>query len=165
MVVTWWWWWWQRQYSQTFIVVVELLSCVQLFVTPWIAACQASLSSTVSWSLLKLMSIESVMLSNQLILCCPLLLLPSNFPSISVFPNESAPHIRWPKYWSFSFNISPSNEYSILISFMIDRFDLLAVWGLSRVFSSTTIWKHQIFGSQPSLWSNFHICTRLLEKP
>ena len=95
--------------------------------TPWIAACQASLSSTVSWSLLKLMSIESVMLSNQLILCCPLLLLRSNFPSISVFPNESAPHIRWPKYWSFSFNISPSNEYSAQISFRIDWLDFLAV--------------------------------------
>ena len=103
------------------------LSCVQLFATPWAVAHQASLSSTLSRSLIKFMSIESVMLSNQLILCCPLLLLPSNFPSISVFPNESAPHIRWPKYWSFSFNISPSNEYSILISFMIDRCDLLAV--------------------------------------
>ena len=93
--------------------------------TPWTAAHQASLSSTVSWSLLKFMSIESVMPSNHLILCCPLLLLPSIFPSIRVFSKESILHIRWSKYWSFS--ISPSNEYSGLISFRIDWFDLLAV--------------------------------------
>ena len=96
---------------------------------PWTAARQASLSFTSSWTLLRLMSIESVMPSNQLILCCPLLLLPSIFPSIRVFSNESTLHIRWPKYWSFSFNISPSNEYSGLISFRIDCFDLLAVPG------------------------------------
>ena len=96
---------------------VQSLSRVQLFVTPGTAACQASLSFTNSWSLLKLMSIESVMPSNHLILCCPLLLLPSIFPSISVFSNESVLHIRWPKYWSFRFIISPSNEYSVLISF------------------------------------------------
>ena len=91
---------------------VQSLSRVQLFVTPWTAAHQASLSITNSWSLLKLMSIESVMPSNHLILCCPLLLLPSIFPSIRVFSKDSVLHIRWPKYWSFSFNISPSNEYS-----------------------------------------------------
>ena len=90
---------------------VQSLSCVQLFVTPWTAACQASLSITNSRSSLKLMSIESVMPSNHLILCCPLLLLPSIFPTIRVFSNESSLRIRWPKYWSFSINISPSNEY------------------------------------------------------
>ena len=98
------------------------------FVTPWTAARQASLSFTISWRLLKLMSIESVMPSNHLLLCHPLLL-PSIFPSIRVFSNESALHIRWPKYWSFSFSISPSNEYSRLISFWMDLFDLLAVQG------------------------------------
>ena len=97
--------------------------------TSWTIAHQASLSFTISWSLLKLMSIESVMPSNHLILCCPLLLLPSIFPSITVFPNESALHIRWPKYWSFSSSISPSNEYSGLISFRMDWFDLFAVQG------------------------------------
>ena len=104
---------------------VQSLSHVQLFVTPWTAACLASLSITNSQSLLKLMSIESVMPCNHLILCCPLLLLPSIFPSIRVFSNESALRIRWPKYWSFSFSISPSNEDSGLISFRIDWFDLL----------------------------------------
>ena len=95
-------------------------SHVQLFATPWTAACQDSLSFTIYWSLFKLMSIESVMPSNHLILCCHLLLLPSMFPSIRVFSNESALCIRWSKYWSFSFSISPSNEYSVLISFRID---------------------------------------------
>ena len=108
---------------------VQLLSHVQLFVTPWTAVCQASLSITNSWSLLKLMSIESVMPSEHLILCCPLLLPPSIFPSLRVFSSESVLHIRWPKYWSFSFSISPSNEYSGLISFRIDWFDLLTVQG------------------------------------
>ena len=97
------------------------------FVSPWTAAHQASLSITNSWSLLKLMSIESVMPSNHLILCHPLLLLPSIFPSIRVFSSESALHIRWPKYWSFNFNISPANEYSGLISFRMDWLNLLAV--------------------------------------
>ena len=100
-----------------------------IFVTPWTAACQASLYFTISWSLLKLMSIESVMPSNHLILCRLLLLLPSIFPSIRVFSSELALHIRWLKYWSFSFSISPSNEYSGLISFRIDWFDLLAIQG------------------------------------
>ena len=106
---------------------VQSLSHVWPFVTPWTAAHQASLSITNSQSLLKLMSIESVIPSNHLILCCPLLLLPSIFPSIRVFSNESVLCMRWPKYWSFSFSISPSNEYSGLISFRTDWFDLLAV--------------------------------------
>ena len=108
---------------------VQSLSHVQLFVTLRTAVRQASLSITNSRSLLKLKSIELVMLSNHLILCCPLLLLPSIIPSIRVFLNESVLHIRWPKYWSFSFNISPSNEYSGLISFRMDWWDLLAVQG------------------------------------
>ena len=108
---------------------VQSLSRVRLFVTPWTAARQASLSITNCQSLLKLMSIESVMPSDRLILCRPLLLLPSIFPSIRVFSNESVLHIRWPKYWSFSFSISPSNEYSGLISFRMDWLDLLAVQG------------------------------------
>ena len=109
---------------------VQSLSHVQLFVTPWIAPCQASLSITNSWSLLKLMSIKLVMPSNHPILCCPLLLLPSIFPRTRVFSNESVFHIRWPKYWSFSFSISLSNEYLRLISFRIDWFDLLAAQGI-----------------------------------
>ena len=108
---------------------VQSLSRVQLFVTPWTAAHQASLSITNSQSLLKLMSVESVMPSNHLILCCPLLLLPSIFPSIRVFSSESVLRIRWPEYWSFSFNISPSNEHSGLISFRMDWLDILAVQG------------------------------------
>ena len=114
------------------MVVVQLLSCVQHFATPWSAACQASMSFTITWSLLKLMSIELVMPSNHLILCCPLLLLPSIFPSIRVFSNESVLLIRWPKYWSFSFSISLANEYSVLIFFSIDWFDLLAVQGILK---------------------------------
>ena len=110
-------------------VVFQSLSHVQLFATPWTAARQASLSITNSWSLLKLMSIGSVMPSNHLIRCSPLLLLPSIFPSIRVFSNESTLHIRWPKYWSFSFNISPSREHSGLISFRMDWLDLPAVQG------------------------------------
>jgi len=108
---------------------VQLLSHVWLFATPWTAACQTSLSITNCWSLLRLMSIESVMPSNHLILCRPLLLPPSIFPRIRVFPNESVLHIRWPKYWSFSFSMSPSNEYSGLISFRMDWLDHLAVQG------------------------------------
>ena len=108
-------------------VQIQLLSCVQLFATPWTAACQASLSITNSQSLLKLMSTESVIPSNHLILCHTLLLPPSIFPNIRVFPNESALHIRWPRYWSFSFSISPSIEYSGLICFTMDWLDLLAV--------------------------------------
>ena len=116
------------------------------------------------WSLLKLTSIESVMPSYHLILCRPLLLLPSIFPSIRVFSNESVLHIRWPKYWSFSFSISPTNEHPGLISFRTDWLDLLPVQGTLRVFSSTTVQKHQFFGAQPSC-SSSHIHTWLAEKP
>ena len=118
---------WQTESSQ--FSSVQSLSRVWLFETPWTAACQASLSITNSQSLLKLMSIESVMPSNHLILCHPLQLLPSIFPSIRVFSNESALHIRWPKYWSFNFSISPTNEHPGLISFRMDWLDLLAVQG------------------------------------
>ena len=119
-------------YAWCYISSVQSLSHVQLFVTPWTAAHQASQSIINSWSLLKLMSIESVMPSNHLILCRPLLLLPSIFPSIRVFSNELVLHIRWPKDWSFSFSISPSNEYSGLISFRMDWLDLLAVQGILK---------------------------------
>ena len=121
-----------------YCVSVQLLSCVQLFATPCTTAHQTSLSITNSKSLIKLMSIQSVMPSNHLILCHPLLFLPSIFPIIRVFSNESVLRIRWPKYWSFNYSISPSNEYSGLIYFRIDWFDLLAAKGPSRVFSSTT---------------------------
>ena len=111
------------------VAVVQSLSCVRLFATPWTAACQASLSITISRSLLKLMSVESMMPSHHLILCRPLLLLPSIFPRIGGFSKESVLRIRWPKYWSFSFSISPSNEYPGLIFFRMDWFDLLVVHG------------------------------------
>ena len=127
-------------------VVVHLLSHVQLFAAPSIAAYQASLFFTISWNLLKLVSIESMMPSNHLILCYPLLLLPSIFPSIQVFFSESALLMRWLKikYWSFSFSMSPSNEYSGLIFFRMDWLDILAVQGLSRIFCNTTVQKYQI---------------------
>ena len=141
---------------------VQSLSHVWLFVTPWTAAHQASLSITSSCSLTKLMSIKSVMPSNHLILCCPLLLLPSFFPSIRVFSKELSFHIMWPNYSSFS--ISPSNDHSGLISFRMDGWISLQSKGLSRVFSNTTIQKHQFFRAQLSLWSNSHIHTWLLEK-
>ena len=117
-----------------FGIVVQLLSRVRLFATPWTAACQASLSFTISLSLLNLMTIESVMPSNHLIFCHPLLLLPSMFPSIRVFSSGSALCIRRPKYWGFSFSTSPSNEYSELISFRADWLDLLAVQGTLKSF-------------------------------
>ena len=135
--------------------VVQLLSHVQLFATPWTAAHQASLSITNSWSWLRLMSIELVMPSTHLILCRPLLLLPSIFASIRVFFNQSVLHIRWPKYWSFSFSISPSNEHSWLISFRIDWLDLLVVKSLLQHHSS----KNQVLRVQLFLQSNSHICT------
>ena len=113
-----------------------------------------------SWSLPKFISIASVTPSGHLILWCPLLLLPSIFPSIRDFSKELSVHIRWPKYWSFSFSIGSSNEYSGLISLKIDWFDLLAVQGLSRVFSSTTVRRHQFFGALPSLWSSSQNHTR-----
>ena len=125
---------------------------------------QASLSFTISRSLLKLMSIELVMPSDLLILCSPLLLFPLIFLSISILSSELVLHIRWPKDWSFSFRISPSNEYSGFISFRVDFLISLLSKGHSRVFPSTTVWKHQFFGTQPSLWSNSHIHRWLLEK-
>ena len=137
----------------------QSLSRVRLFVTPWIAARQASLSITNSRSSLRLTSIESVMPSSHLILCRPLLLLPPIPPSIRVFSSESTLRMRWPEYWSFSFSIIPSKEIPGLISFRMDWLDLLAVKGLSRVFSNTTVQKHQFFGTQPSSQSNSHIHT------
>ena len=122
--------------------------------TPRTVACQASLSITNSRSSPTLMSIKSVIPSSHLILCHPLLLLPSIFPSIRVFSNASALRIRWPNCWSFSFNISPSKEYSGLISLRINWFDLLAVQGTLKSLLQTTVQKHQFFGAQPSLWSN-----------
>ena len=138
---------------------VNSLGCVQLFAIPWTAERQAFLSNTNSRSLLKVMSIESVMPSNHLILCHPLLLLPPIPPSIRVFSNESALCIRWPKYWSFCFNINPSNEHPGLISFWMDWSGSLQPMGLSRVFSNTTVQKYQFFCTQLSLYSNSHIHT------
>ena len=159
-------------YTHTRILIsVQLLSRAQLskkknltLCHPWTAACQASLSITNSQSLLKLMSIKSVMPSNHLILCCPLLLLSSIFPSIRVFSKESVLHIRWPRDRSFSLSISPSNKYSGQISFRIDYFDLFAIQG-TWVSSNTIVQKHQFFSTQLSLWFNSHIHTWLLEKP
>ena len=129
---------------------VQSLSCVQLFVTPWTAAHKPFLSITSSWNLLKLMSIELVMPSNHLILYRPLLPPPSIFPSIRVFSDESVLHTRWPKYWSFSFSISPSNEYSGPISFRMDWLNLLAVWGILKSLlqyhsSKASILWHSVF--------------------
>ena len=129
---------------------VQALSQLRLFVIPWTAACQASLPFTISWSLLQFMSIESAMPSSHLILCRPLLLLPLMFPSIKVFSDESVLHISWPKYWNFSFSISPSNEYSGLISFRIDWLDLLTVQGilksvLQHSSSKASILQHSAF--------------------
>ena len=142
--------------------VAHSLVCVRLFATPWTAARQVSLSITSSQGLLKPMSTESVMPSYHLTLCHSPLLLPSVFPSIRVFSSESVLHIRWPKYWSFSFSISPSNEYLRLISFRMDWFNLLEVHGLSRVFSNTTVQKHQFFSAQLSYSPTL---TSILEKP
>ena len=138
-----------------YIVAVQSLSHVWLFATPWTAAFQTFLSFTVSWSLIKLMSIESVMLPNHLILCFLFLFLPSVFSSIRVFSNESSLHIRWPKYWSFSFSISPSNEYSGLTSSRIHWFDLLAVQGTVKSLpqhhrSKACLWLSAFFMVQPS---------------
>ena len=136
----------QHQFSS-----VQLLSRVRLFETPWIAACQASLSITNSQSSLKLTSIKSVMPSSHLTLCHPFFFLPPIPPSIRVFSNESTLRMRWPKYWSFSFSIIPSKEHPGPISFRMDWLDLLAVQGLSIIFSNTTVQKHQFFGAQRSL--------------
>ena len=143
-------------------VGVQSPSCVRLFEIPWTATCQASLSLTISQSLPKFISTESVMPSNYFVLCHPLLLVPSIFLGIRIFYNESAVCIRWSKYCSFSFSISPSKENSRLISFKNDWF---AFQGISRVFSSTTSRKHQFFSALPSLLSSSHICTCLLERP
>ena len=145
--------------------LVQLLSRVRLFVTPWIAAHQASLSITNSQSSLKLTSIESVMPSSHLILSRPLLLLPPIPPSIKVFSSESNLRMRWPKYWSFSFSIIPSKEIPGLIPSEWTGWISLQSKGLSRVFSNTTVQKHQFFGAQPSSQSNSHIHTWPLEKP
>ena len=139
--------------------VIQSVSYIWLFGTPWTAAHQALLSFTISWSLLKLMPTELVTLSNHLIFCRPLLFISSVFPSIRVFSSESALHIRWPKYWAFSLSISSSNVYSGLISCMIDWFDLLAVQGTLKSLFQHHIQKHQFFSAQSSLWSNSHIRT------
>ena len=145
--------------TQASVSSLQSLSHVLLFLTPWSAAHQASLSITNSWSLVRLMSIESVMPSSHLILCRPLLLLPPIPPSIRIFSNESTLHMRWPKYWSFSFSIIPSKEHPGLISFRWTGWISLQSKGLSRVFSNTTVQKHQFFGAQPSSQSNSHIHT------
>ena len=145
------------RYDSSSVQSVQSLSRVPLFSTPWTTARQASLSITNSQSPPTPMSIESVMPSNHLILCHPLLLLPSIFPSIRVFSDESVLHIRWPKYWSFSFSICPSNEYSGLISFRMDWFDLLAVQGTLKSLLQYHCSKASVLGAQPSLWSNPHI--------
>ena len=144
---------------------VQSLSHVRLFATPWIATRQDSLSITNFWSSPKLTSIESVMPSSHLILCHPLLHLPPIPPSIRVFSNESTLHMMWPKYWSFSFSIIPSKEIPGLIS--SEWTGWISLWskGLSRVFSNTTVQKHQFFGAQLSSQSNSHIHTWPLEKP
>ena len=144
---------------------VQLLSHVRLIATPWIAACQVSLSINSFRSLPKLMSIKSVMASSHLILCCPLLLLPSNPPSIRVFSNESTLRMRCPKYWSFSFNISPSMNTKDWSPLGWTGWISLQSKGLSRVFSNTAVQKHQFFGTQLSSQSNSHIHTWPLEKP
>ena len=146
------------------LVFVRLLSCVLLFAAPWTAALQASLSFTISQSLHKLMSIESMMPSNHLILCCPFLL-PSFFSSIRVFSSELALHIRWPKYWRFSFSIVFPMNIQGWFPLRLTGLIFLLSKGLSRVFSSTTVQKHQFFGTLPSLWSSSHIHTWLLERP
>ena len=154
-------------YFKTIAIVVQLLSHIWLFKTPWTTAHQAFLSFTISWSLLKLMSIESVMPSNHLILCHPSSLALNLSQHQGLF-QELALRIRWPRYWSFSISIRASNEYSGLISFRI-WFPLglisLQSKGLSRGFSNTTVQRHQFFSTQSSLQSNSHICTWLLEKP
>ena len=149
--------------QESLVFVVQSLSCVWLFVTTRTAAHQVLLFSTISQRFLKLMSIESVMPSNHFILCHCLLLQLSTFPNMRVFSSESALHIRCPKYWGFSFSISPSSEYSEYAG-LIGLISLLSK-GLSRVFSSTKIQKHQFFGAWSSLWPNSHVHRWLLEKP
>ena len=152
-------------YPLSVVVIVQSPSCVRLFVTPWTAALQTSLSLTISQSLPKFMSIELVMPPNCLILWCPLLLLPSIFASIRVFSNESAVHIRWLKYWSLGLPASafPKSIQGWFPLWLIGL--ILMTKGHSRVFSSTAVWKHQFFGTQPCLWSSSHIRTWLMETP
>ena len=150
------------------LCVHQLTSVAQSCLTlcaPWTAAHQTYLSITKTWSLLRLMSIESVMPSNHIIPCRLLLLLPSTCPSIRVFSNESVLCIKWPKYWRFSLSISPSNEYSGLTSFRTDWLDLLAGQGTLKSLPNTTVKKYQFFSAQLSLYSTSHIHTWLLEKP
>ena len=137
--------------SKLFLFCCSFVHCIQLFVTPWTAACQSSLSFIISWSLHKLMSIESMIPSSHLILCHPLLLLPSIFPSTRVFSSESVLHIRWPRYSSFRFSINLSNEHSRLIFFRMDWFDPLAVQGTLKSLLQLPVQKHQFFGAQLSL--------------
>ena len=145
-----------------FFVIVQSWSCVQLFVTPWTETHQGFLSFTNSWTLFKLISIELVMPSSHLILCSSL---PSNFPSIRVLSNELALYMRWPKYWSFSFSIILPMNIQGWLSFGLTGLISLLIKGLSIVFSSTTVWKHQFFGAQPCLlWYNSHIHIWLLKK-
>ena len=148
-----------------YISSVQSLSCVRLFATPWIAVRQASLSITNSRSSLRLTSIETVMPSSHLTLCRPLLLLPPIPPSIRVFSNESTLPMRWPKYWSFSFSIIPCKEIQGWSPSEWTGWISLQSKGLSRVFSNTTVERHQLFGAQPSSQSNSHIHTWPLEKP
>ena len=150
--------------NHNIVAVVQSRSHVRLFATPWSAARQASLSSTNSWSLLRLISIESLMPSNHLVLCYPLLLLPSIFPSIRIFSKESTLCIRWSKYWSFSFGISPSNKHSGLISFRIDWFALPAVQGTLKSLLQHHSSKASILRQSAFLWFKSHIRTWLLEK-
>ena len=155
----------QKVSQEQWLSSVQSLSHVQLFATPWTAAHQASLSITNAQNLLKPLSIKSMMPSNHLILCHPLLLLPSIFPSIRVFSKESVLPIRWPKYWSFTFSISPSNECSGLISFRIDWFDLLTVQGALKSLLQHQSSKASILWCSAFLWSNSHIHAWQLEKP
>ena len=155
--------------SRTFMTIsqfssVQSLSLVRLFVTPWITEHQASLSITKSRSSLRLTSIESVMPSSHLILCRPLLLPPPIPPSTRVFSNESTLRMRWPKYWSFSLSISPSNQHPGLVSFRMDWLDLLAVQGTLKSLSNTTVQKYQFFSAQLYSQSNSHMHTWPLEK-
>ena len=165
---------WKTQYLRQAIkqkavkqsAAVQSLSCVWLFATPWIAAHQAPLSITISWGSLRLVSIQSVMPSNHFIFCHPLLLLPSIFPRIGVFSNELALHIRWLKYWSFSFNIGPSNKYSGLISFRMDWFDLLAVQGtlkslLQHHSSKASILQHSVKEESEKVGLKFNQKTKI----
>ena len=147
------------------VIVIQSLSCAQHFATPWTAAHQCSQSFTIAWSLLKLRSIKLVMPSTHLVFFCTLIHLPSIFPSIRVFFNELAPHIRWPKYWSFSFIIVLPRKIQGWFPLGLTGLISLLSKGLSTIFSRATVQKHKFFSAQPPLWSNSHIGTWLLGKP